>query len=817
MKNKFITNQQQQKKQGMIQRKTFKLICLVILMTSYLISPAQMPDNVNINNLSDQQIQQIVDEISERGLSQEQAVELARVRGASPTQISQLQSRIRELKLKGPGTTVSSMQQSDTPTDQTAPLSEKAPITPSPLNKKIFGFNFFNSQNLTFEPSVNIAIPENYVLGINDQLVINIWGASQQTYQLTVDNNGSIQIPDLGPVQVAGLEFREAEKRIRQRLIAIYSGMGGDRPNTFAEIGISNLRSIKVNVIGEVNAPGTYTLPATSSAFNALYLSGGPNENGSFRNIQVLRQNKVIAQIDVYDFLIHANTDHNITLRDQDILFIPTYNKRVAATGTFKREGYYELKDQENLNDLLSYTGGFSDQAYQNRLMITRTTGTQFKVEDVTQEEFGSFIPQNGDSIVAGEIIDRYENRVSISGAVFRPGTFELSEGMTLSELIAKAEGVKESVYSNRGVIIRLGDNLSPQTLAFHVPDILNGTDDLTLQREDQVIIQDIFSMREARFVRIYGEVLNPGQYPYRENMSMKDLLFLAGGFTEAASESFIELARRRDRQAASEVSDQLATLYQFTIGRDLVINKEDAQFQIQPFDYIYVRKAPSYNKQRTVTIQGEVVYPGPYSISSKTERVSDLLKRSGGLTPHAYSKGAILKRMRTDDEIIKQSMHTALDDSLLESAQEQLDESYKLELRLESILSNPGTMEDYVLREGDEIIVPEVTQEVRITGEVLNPVGLAYQDNKSVKYYINRSGGFSSDAKKGKVFVIYSDGTTKVTKGLFKRNYPHPEPGSQIVVPQKPERPTGDQTSRWLSIASAFSSVAIAIAAVLR
>ncbi len=801
----------------MIQRKTLKLIGLISLLACYLIPSAQVPNNVNVNNLSDQQVEQIVEEISNRGLTMEQAIELARIRGASPSQISQLQSRIRTLRYDGQSTTNSGNQHAMPSASSADTLSQKAPVNPSPLNKKIFGFNFFNSQNLTFEPSVNIPIPENYVLGINDQLMINIWGASQQTYRLTVDVNGNIQIPDLGPIHVAGENFSQVESRIRQRLVGIYSNMGGDRPNTFAEIGISNLRSIKVNVIGEVNTPGTYTLPATASAFNALYLSGGPNENGSFRNIQVIRQNKVVAQIDVYDFLIHADTDNNIALRDQDILFIPTYNKRVAATGTFKREGYYELKDQESLSDLLSYTGGFSDQAYQNRLSITRKTATQLKVLDVKQEEFGSFIPQNGDSIVAGEIISRYENRVSISGAVFRPGSFELSEGMRLSELIDKAEGLKESVYSNRGVIIRLGEDLSPKTMAFHVPDILNGTDDIVLKREDQVIIQDIFSMREARFVRIYGEVLNPGQYPYRENMSMKDLLFLAGGFTEAASESFIELARRRDRESATKVSDQLATLHQFTIGRDLVINAEDAQFKIQPFDYIYVRKAPSYNKQRTVTIKGEVAYPGPYSISSKTERVSDLLKRSGGLTPHAYSKGAILKRIRTNDEIVKQSIRTALEDSLLESAQKQIADNYKLELRLESILAKPGSIFDYVLREGDEIIVPEVSQEVKISGEVLNPIGLAYQENKSLKYYVNRSGGFSSNAKKGKVFVIYSDGTTKVTKGLFNRNYPEAEPGSQIVVPQKPERPAGDQTSRWLAIASTFSSLAIAIAAVLR
>lgn len=323
--------------------------------------------------------------------------------------------------------------------------------------------------------------------------------------------------------------------------------------------------------------------------------------------------------------------------------------------------------------------------------------------------------------------------------------------------------------------------------------------------------------MRQERYIRIYGQVQAPGEYVYRAHMSLKDLIFLAGGFTEAASESFIELARRHDYQTAAHVSDQLATLHQFTVNRDLALDDEDARFELKPFDYIYVRKAPSYNEQQTVTIQGEIVYPGPYSISSKTERISDLIQRSGGLTPQAYTKGAILKRKPIDEDIIKESLHTSVGDSLVSKAEKQMRDHTKLELRLDEILKNPGSVYDYILREDDQIIIPEVVQEVQISGEVLNPIGLAYQQNKSLTYYIDRSGGFSSNAKKGKVFIIYSDGTTKITKGIFNRKFPKPEPGSQIIVPSKPEKTGGDQTSKWLAIASTFASLAVAIAAVVK
>lgn len=797
-------------------------LLLLFLLTIQALSIAQIPSDVDVSKLSDQQIKQALKKMEEQGLTMEQATALARSRGASPAQISQFQQRALALQAGGSNDPESlrSFSQPDSlsnSTSQQIDLSPKAPVEVSEKARMIFGHSLFNSNKLSFEPAINIPIPDDYALGINDELQINIWGASQQTYRLLVDANGSIQVPNLGPIFVSGLSFNQAQQRIRNRLVEIYSGMAGDNPNTFAAVSISNLRSIKVNVIGEVNAPGTYTLPATASAFNALYLSGGPNENGSFRKIKVIRQNKEIAEIDVYDFLLHANSSNNIVLREQDMLFIPTYTKRVVALGAFKRPGYYELLENETLEDLIEYSGGFSDKAFQEYLTITRITGKQLKILDVNQAEFQSFLPFNGDSIVAGEIIDRFENRISIEGAVFRPGTYALTEGMQLSQLIQKAQGVKENVFHNRGLIIRKGQDLSPKTIPFSVADVLSGKSDLILKREDQVIIQDIFSMREKRFVQVFGEVQQPGEYDFLEDMTLQDLIFQAGGFTEAASESVIELARRHDYQKAAEVSNELGSLHQFTIDRGLKLGADDAHFELKPFDYIYVRQAPSYKEQRTVSLQGEVVYPGSYSIRSKTERVSDLLTRAGGLTPQAYVKGAILKRKNQQEEIIKESLRTAIDDTLLTKAEEQLEAYSKLELRLDDILKNPGSIYDYMLREGDQIVIPEAVQEVRVSGEVLNPIGLAYQPNRSLNYYIERSGGFSPKAQKRKVFIIYSDGTTKITKGLFNRNYPAPQPGCQIIVPAKPERPSGDQTSKWLAIASTFSSVAVAIAAVLR
>lgn len=766
------------------------VVSILILIFSFSIRVwAQNPASVDVQSLSDQQIQQIVNEVNTRGLTIDQAAQLAQAQGASALQVEQVKRRIQELQA-GKGDSIANpaavtVRKSEFTREA---FSEKAKVDVTEETKRIFGFQLFNSENLTFEPSVNIPAPKNYTLGVGDELLIKVWGASQQTYQVKIDLNGAINIPDIGPVFLSGMEYFKAEERIKKRLYAIYHGMEGPNPNTYADVSINGLRSIKVNIIGEVMAPGTYALPATASAFNALYLSGGPNENGTFRSIQLIRDNKIIKTIDVYDYLINANTQNNIQLREQDMIYIPTYQKRVDANGAFKRTGIFELNGKETVKDLIRYLGGFSDNAFLDQLSVTRITGTEKKIMDVPQSAFESFMPANGDIFTAGTIIDRFENRVTISGAVFRPGTYELTPELTLSALMKKARGVKENYYSNRGQILRLQENLAPQIIAFDVSEVLNGTSDIQLQREDQVIIQDIFSMREPRFVQVFGQVQQPGKYEFTDNMTLNDLIFQAGGLMESASESYVELSRRLSYEEAAQESDELVKLFQFSIDRELKLDKTGEQFLIQPFDNIYIRQAPSYHIQRTVSISGEVRYPGSYSISNKNERIADLINRCGGFTSGAFIPGAQMLRGGT-----------------------------RLEIQLDEIMKNPGSIYDYFLKEGDQLIIPEISQEVTVLGEILNPFALAYESGKNVRYYINKTGGFNEKAKPGKLYVIYTNGTTRVTKNFIIRNYPRPEPGCQIMVPQKIEKQKTDQTAKWLGIASTLSSIALVISYIIR
>lgn len=773
------------------------------------------PSQVNVNELSDAQIRQIAEQVRARGLSMDQAAALARAQGASEAQVATVIRRIQELSLsQGAAASPTGTQGVQPFRFEDEPFSPKPEVVASPKARKVFGFSLFNSDNLTFEPSVNIPTPKNYVMGIGDELVINVWGASQNVYNLTVDQNGNIQIPDVGPVNVKGMNFEDARSLIKRRLMSIYSGMAGSYPNTWAEVSLNNLRSIRVSVAGEALVPGTYTLPATASVFNALYLSGGPGENGSFRNVQLIRDNQVIATIDVYEFLINGNTKANVTLREQDILFIPIYTTRVETRGNFKRNNFFELVENETVKDLLKYAGGFGDSAWTAQVSVERYTETQRRVSDVSSDLFDSFLLKNGDVVTAGNVIDRYENRVSIEGAVFRPGTYELTEGMKLSGLIIKAGGLQEDVFSNRGLVVRLQDDLTPMNISFNVGEVMRGVGDIPLKREDAVVIQGKDSLRQERFVRILGQVQEPGSFGYRDNMTLRDLIFMARGFTEAASESYLEVSRRNSYTEAAELTPKMVTIHRFDISRDLKLDASEQNFVLQPFDYVYVRRAPSYFEQQTVMISGEVMYPGDYSIVSKDEKISDVLQRAGGLTTNAYVKGAYMRRAPRDAEQMESTLALLAEDSLLESTEARLHVE-KMELRLEEILKNPNSIYNYELKAGDEIVIPEVTEEIRVAGEILNPIALAYEPGKSAKYYIEKAGGFSQKAKKGKVYVIHSNGTAQVTKNFIFHNYPKVQRGSQVVVPTKPER-AGTGTE-WVGIASTMSTVAVAIAALIR
>jgi Periplasmic protein involved in polysaccharide export len=796
---------------------------LLILLSMISIEPIlaqRSVTNTNVQELSNDQIQRVIDEMQKQNLSQEQAIQLARARGVSQQQIDQLIIRIRELELakrsqvqtEAGTATVQTINKEDT-------LSVKMAVNTSTINSKIFGFHLFNEHNLTFEPSVNISVPSDYVVGIGDEIVIQVWGASQQTYILSVDKNGDIVVLDIGPIKVAGMNFEAMKSLVLRRLPAIYSDMTNENPSTFASVTVNNIRSIKVNVIGDVLAPGTYTLPATSSAFNALYLSGGPNENGSFREIKIIRDNKTYAIVDVYDYLINGNTLSNISLRDQDILYIPPYNKRVETTGAFKRNAIFELKEGESLTDLLRYSGGFREQASKSRLLLTRFTNNEYELTEVDAEDFNSALLRNGDLIEAEGIIDRYENRLTIEGAVFRPGTYALEKGMTLSMLIEKAGGLREDYYPNRGLIIRLDSQLYPTVIPFNLSEVISGGQNPLLQREDHIIIQDIFGIGEKKTLRIYGEVMNPGEYDFHKNMTLKDIIFVSGGMKESASESYIEVARRNSYEESQQISSKMVSLYTFSIDRNLQLNESDNAFILAPFDQIYIRQAPSYVVQQTVIIQGEVKYPGPYSISHKNERVSDLLKRAGGLTPEAFPEGARLRRVL--DRQMKQQFRKVetvadnLDSANVVLATEQ-NNYLIMELRLPEILKDSNSTDNYLLKEGDEIFIPMKAEEIIVNGEVLNPAGLAWQPGKNITYYVDRAGGFSPNAKRNKVYIIYSNGTTAITKNFIFRNYPEIKPGCQIIVPARPERQK-TETSTWLAIGSTFASIALALSAILK
>ncbi len=775
------------------------------------------PASVDVNNLSDAQIQRIMQEMQTRGLTQEQAIALAKAQGATQTQIDQLTIRIQQLQMN-PSDTLST-NKSDFPSANSSRktyTTPKARVVVSEKTKKIFGYQLFNSQNLSFEPAVNIPIPRDYVLGISDQLSINVWGASQTKYQLTIDKNGSITIPDVGPVYLAGLSFEKGQSLIKNRLMAIYSGMAGEYPNTWAEVSLGAVRSIKINVIGEINAPGTYTLPSTASAFNALYLSGGPNENGSFREIRLIRDGVTIKTIDVYDFLINADPTANVQLREQDILFVPTYKTRVEIEGETKRKGIFEIKNSETISDLIRFAGGFGDKAYSHALTVFRINDREREVRSVADADFDNFLLQNGDVVRTDSILNRFSNRVVISGAVFHPGHYELIPGMKLSDLIKKADGLSEDAFMNRGLISRIKEDNSPENISFDLNEVMKGSNDILLRKEDQVTIRSISQLRERRTVNILGEVMNPDSMEYQENMTLGDLIFKAGGFREEADISVIEVSRRLSYDQAAKVTDKMNDIFQFALTRDLKLSLTDASFKLMPFDEVYVRKAPGYRDQGTIMVTGEVIYAGTYAISDKNEKISNIIKRAGGVIPGAFIRGATLTRTyklsAAEIEKKKQLMRrdTTLRDSLI-----TLKNTYPVGIHLDKILANPGSSIDLLLQPGDVINVPRQLQTVKVSGNVMNPLALTYEKRITFRRYIDRAGGYDDRARKSRTYVIYPNGTTASTRGFIFRKTPRITPGAEIIVPKKPEKKS-DSSMKWISIASALASMATAVATMM-
>ncbi len=794
-------------------QKVVLFLMLVLLPVSYSAKAQQEinPRNVKVSELTDAQVRKILNEMKSRGMSEQEAMTLAAARGFTQTQIQELRQRIESLN-NDQMTSGADIQEEDT--TQAGIYSQKEMVIPTPEERRIFGFNFFNSRNLTFEPGINMPVSSSYVLGPGDELLIDIWGASQQSYQLFIDTSGSINIPDAGPVSLAGLTLSEARRKVLDKLTLIYRDLASSQPRTFANINVGQVKPVNIHVIGEVFAPGTYTLPGTASAFNALYLSGGPNINGSFRDIRVIRNGQVVASLDVYRYVVDGHSDENTPLRDGDVLMVPSYKERIRLGGEFKRTGIFEGKTGETVADMIRYAGGFTDAAYTHRLEMFRNDSRQQTFKGVSPGEFNRIEIQNGDSIYAGEIIDRIENRVILEGAVMRPGNYELKPGFMLSQLIREAEGVREDAFLQRALVLRLNEDLSFQNISFDVRKLLAGEFDLKLQREDVVAISSIEDMREERVVEIEGEVLKPGIFAYREGLTLADIVTIAGGFSEAASSSYIEVARRLSYDEAAEYTNQVGHLFQFSVSRDLALDPKDSEFKLKPFDQVFVRRAPGFSESGTVTITGEIKYAGQYSLSSRKERISEIIQRTGGLTPDAYPKGAMLTRKTTVSPKIKRLRQELVKrDSTLTFS----DMGFEvIGIDLELALKDPGSRDDIFLREGDELIVPRRLQTVEVSGEVLNPLSTPYIEGKTLSYYVDQGGGFSLQAKKTKAYVVYANGTASATKQfLFFKNYPKVLPGSQIVVPEKiPREPL--PASAWISIGSSISSLALTIVTIV-
>jgi protein involved in polysaccharide export with SLBB domain len=774
--------------------------CLSLAFPALAQTNASNFSNVNVDDLSDAQINQLVRQAQASGLSDAQLIQQAQNRGMSATQISRFQQRIAEAHKNGGSasvdTTVQSRKLNYTP-DST---SNSGTDVFNAITPKIFGADLFRNPNITSTPNLNLPTPVNYILGPNDQLNINVYGKSVANWKLNVSPEGNINIPNVGILNVAGKTIEQASASIKSKLAANNYAIGR---GTSVQVNLGNIRSIRVIVAGQVVKPNTYTLPSLATVFDALYACGGPNDNGSFRQINIIRNNRIIRHLDLYDFLTKGDQKDNIGLKDQDIIQVPSYRTRVELTGEVKIPAIFEVLPGETLQNIINFAGGFTDKAYTARIKVIQISDQQYSIHDVVENDYSSHIPLRGDKYVVDRILNRYENRVHIEGAVFRPGDFELDKGLTLSQLIQKAAGLKEDAFTGRGNIVRLKPDNTTEIIPFDVSGIMNKTvADIPLQREDIVQIASIFDLRDNYIVNIKGEVRNPGQFAYAENMTVQDLIIKAGGFKDGASPKRIEVARRISNSDPTSKNSSVAQVY--TINVDAQLKADEASFTLKPYDIISIYPLPGYEPQKTVNLEGEVLYPGPYAIEKKNEKISDIIARAGGLTASADVEGGTLKRENIAIlGIDKNKADTANIVKEHDERLKRLQQTYKnttqdnLPLRndyvgidLKEILKNPGSNIDLILEDGDEIRIPKQQQVVRVNGEVLYPSAVVFEKGKSFSSYVSNAGGFSPKALRRGAYIVYPNGTVKAThKFLFFNVHPGVKPGSEIYVPLKPER----------------------------
>lgn len=779
-----------------------------------------LPSPVSAQGMSDAQVLEYVRSGVRQGKDQKQlASELAR-QGVTKEQAM----RVKQLYEQANGTDASqasgtemnaSRLREEMKEDPSAILDGSSDDEGLPHGSRVFGRNIFNTRNLTFEPSVNLATPPNYRLGPGDEVIIDIWGASQNTIRQRISPDGSINIQKVGPVTLNGLTVEEANAYLKKLLNKIYTGLdNADDPASDIRLTLGNTRTIQINVMGEVVQPGTYSLSSFSTVFHALYRAGGVSDIGSLRNVRLVRDGRTLATVDVYQFIMKGDIRDDIRLEEGDVVIVPAYELLVSIEGKVKRPMRFEMKAGESLGTLIKYAGGFDSDAYTRSLRVVRQNGEEYEVNTVKEMDYSVYRMRNGDVVTAEAILNRFTNKIEVRGAVYRPGIYQLSGTLnTVRELVDEARGLTGDAFLNRAVLYRQREDLTREVLSVDIRSIMAGTSpNIALMKNDVLYIPSIHDLEDRGDVAVHGEVAKPGSYPYADNMTLEDLIIQSGGLREAASVVRVDVSRRIRNPHGVAESDTIGEIYTFSLKEGFVVDGKPG-FVLQPYDEVYVRRSPGYHAQQNVRIEGEVLFGGSYALTSREERLSDLVRKCGGATRYAYLRGAKLTRVANADEKRRMSdvvrlMSRQLGEAMMDSLGIQVDDHFTVGIDLERALAHPGSTSDIVLREGDVVSIPKSSNTVTIDGAVMVPNRVSYMKGRNVDYYLNQAGGYSENAKKGKKFIVYMNGQVTKVKGSGRKQV---EPGCEIIVPSKSKKRSN--MGEILTYATSFSSLGMMIA----
>ena len=800
-----------------------KLISLFVF--SLLLSTG----NIWAQSMSDNQVVEYVKSATAAGKSQKQIMTELAARGVTRAQAERIKKRYEEQQASEQtmgAVAKNHMRHTENVTREVsegdmdliaAEMSDPTEQSTAVAARLVFGRNIFNSKNLTFAPSQNLPTPVNYQLAAGDEVIIDIWGNNQATYREVITPEGSINIPNLGPLYLNGMTVKEAEKFLKKELNKIHSGIEDENPTSEMKLSLGQIRTIQVNIMGEVAVPGTYNISSFSNIFHALYRAGGIGKLGSLRNIYLMRNGKKIAEVDVYDFILKGKTMDATRLQEGDVIIVPPYEMLVDIQGNVKRPMFYEMKEGETVNTIIEYAGDFTSDAYTKNLRVTRQNGQEYQVFTVDNIDFTVFKLMDGDVLNIGAMLDRFSNRLEIKGAVYRPGIYQFSGQVnTVKLLVAKAEGIMGDAFLGRAVLHREREDLTKEVIQVDLKNILNGTKpDIALQRNDVLYIPSIHDLQDLGTITVLGEVARPGSFPFAENTTLEDIIIQAGGLRESASSVRVDISRRIKDSKGTQVSKEIGKMYTFALKDGFVVDGEQG-FKLQPYDQIFVRRSPSYQAQVNVSVRGEVLYDGTYALTQKEERLSDLLSKAGGLTPYAYTKGArIIRRINAEErfrmqKVLDVARQSASGSDSIDIKKLDLGSVYFVGIDLEKALKNPGSDADLVLREGDQLVIPEYNNTVRISGDVMYPNTVSYVKGKKLSYYIEQAGDYGQRAKKKRAFVIYMNGQVKKAS---KWDSDLVQPGCEIIVPTKEK--SEFKLQNILSIATTSASLATMVASI--